>query len=149
MNFRSASPEGSPTAAPLQPFLQMLTDFFDIDHATTPAKSVGKIANRLESSVPALVDREPEFRRILSLSPTAAGRSDPESEQVAIQVISSLFSELASIKPRAVLIDDWQWADNASRQVLANLVRNLAGKPILIVITSRELDQSDPAIVNS
>lgn len=148
-NFRSATPESSPTAAPLQPFLQMLTHIFKIDHTTSPARSASNIGNQLEKLAPGLVNQQQEIERMLSLTPFSGGKADFESEQLAVRVITQLFSELASVEPQLLFIDDWQWADNASRKVLANLTREAADKPIMILTTSRDLHPSDPAMVQA
>jgi class 3 adenylate cyclase/tetratricopeptide (TPR) repeat protein len=50
--------------------------------------------------------------------------------------IRDLFSKLATSRALVLFIDDWQWADDASRQVLA-AIRELTERAILIVTTSR------------
>jgi class 3 adenylate cyclase len=49
------------------------------------------------------------------------------------------FASVATAKPVVIFIDDWQWADDATRQALAG-VRELAGSRILILTTSRLTD---------
>ncbi|WP_395702552.1 ATP-binding protein [Aquabacterium sp.] len=44
---------------------------------------------------------------------------------------------LAREQPLVAFIDDWQWADDASRQVLAAVQQRVSGAPLLIVLTRR------------
>jgi class 3 adenylate cyclase/tetratricopeptide (TPR) repeat protein len=148
-NFRSENPLASPTAAPLQPFLQMLRNLFEIDHNMSAARSTQMIEDRLETLAPGMLGRQPDFQRMLSLTPSRGSAADSDSEQRAIGAITDLFRELASRRARLLFVDDWQWADNASRQMMANLIRGAADYPVLILTTSRDLDPSDPMMRDS
>ena len=117
-NYRSASPASTPTAAPMQPFLQMIESLAESGDS-----------NRLG-------------RAGLDIS-------DAASQQVAVSMLTNVFRDLCSEKPCVLFIDDWQWADDASRQLLANLTQRQPPLPMLVVTTSRELDPSDPAMVAS
>ena len=73
------------------------------------------------------------FRQILrSLSEAL-----PFSE--VVRAVRTVVSDRAAARPLVIFIDDWHWADDASRQVLA-AVRELTDRPILILTTSRTTD---------
>lgn len=48
-----------------------------------------------------------------------------------------LLDRASGLQPLVVLVDDWQWVDRASRQVLAFVGRRLAGEAVAMIITSR------------
>ena len=50
--------------------------------------------------------------------------------------LRDLFASLAARRPLVVFIDDWQWADDASNQVLI-AIRALAQRAVLIVLATR------------
>src|SRR6478752_7519862 len=52
----------------------------------------------------------------------------------------SLLSEVAREQPLICVVDDGQWLDRASAQVLGFLARRLAAEPIGIVVATRERD---------
>lgn len=52
------------------------------------------------------------------------------------QAFGDVFARLAAEQPLVLFVDDWQWADDASHQVLAQAQR-LASQRLLIVLTRR------------
>ena len=116
------------TAEPLQPFLQILRSIQDD---------------------PDLISVRAELVRAASLALT--GRFAPDLRQAAAGVpeaIRDLLSALAALRPVVLFMDDWQWADDASRQVLAS-VRGLKHQAILVVTTSRVISRDDVAMHES
>lgn len=57
----------------------------------------------------------------------------------------ALFSELATVRPQVIIIDDWQWADKGSRQI-ASTIREIQGRPILLLQTARTFAPDDIGI---
>ncbi|QDP97862.1 AAA family ATPase [Microlunatus elymi] len=55
----------------------------------------------------------------------------------------SLLAEVAGERPLICLIDDVQWWDRSSVQVLAFVARRLLAEPIVLVFATREEDDSD------
>ena len=61
----------------------------------------------------------------------------------ASKALLALFTTLAARGPLVLLVDDWQWADDASNQVLATLVRALRHAPVLVLVGSRAIRSDD------
>ncbi|NED59216.1 AAA family ATPase, partial [Micromonospora aurantiaca] len=62
------------------------------------------------------------------------------------EVVLTLLERLAEKGPVVLAIEDAHWADRSTRDLLAFLVRNLGGGPVLIVLTYRtdELHRTHP-----
>ncbi|MBW8485758.1 AAA family ATPase [Actinomadura sp. PM05-2] len=78
---------------------------------------------------------------------------EPESDAATAEERARLFElvlvlleRLAAERPVALIIEDAHWADRSTRDLLAFLVRNLSGAPLLIVVTHRsdELHRTHP-----
>ncbi len=58
--------------------------------------------------------------------------------------LSAFFTALSARKPVLMLIDDWQWADDASRQLLGTLLERQAG--LRFILASRPTDSGEVVI---
>ena len=87
-----------------------------------------------------------EFLRALSLD-TASAQSETRNVPLenTIAAISRLFDALVTSKPLVLFIDDWQWADIASRQVL-EAIRRLDNRTLFVLVASRELGDGNVAV---
>ncbi|WP_338416817.1 AAA family ATPase [uncultured Sphaerotilus sp.] len=137
--------ESAASAEPFQPFLQVLRELFALSHGQVPALAAAEIERRLDELDPALAPHRPVLLRALSLPDPSAVFGAPPRRLVAdalIAALRDLFAALAARQPLVLALDDWQWADEASRQALT-AVRAIEGRPILVLLTARELAPSD------
>jgi class 3 adenylate cyclase/tetratricopeptide (TPR) repeat protein len=132
-------------AEPLQPFLQILRSLCELDSGGGTELS----ASELERWNVVVTVRAELLR---AASCASIGRSSTGERPAGIgdapSAIRDLMSALAVRRPLVLFIDDWQWADDASRQLLA-AVRDLADRPILVVTTSRVTPHEDTALSES
>ncbi|WP_086919694.1 ATP-binding protein [Variovorax sp. JS1663] len=77
------------------------------------------------------------FRQMLQ---STGAEAPPE----AAEDFTRWIARLAETQPTVVFVDDWHWADDASKQVLAAL-RRLAGRRLLVMLSTR-LAAHDEAI---
>lgn len=118
---------------PLQPFLQILRTVLGVrpDMSIADAVEVGGLA--LEAS--GLAGTTPHAEA-LALIGAAEGAERPSAGR-AIAVLSEFFHALAGIGPLLIVLDDWQWADDASLQVFDAL--RAFELPIFLLIGTRGL----------
>lgn len=67
-------------------------------------------------------------------------RGDVASQAELFESVRELLSAMASERPLVLILEDQHWTDHASLELLRYLVRELRGKPILIVLTYRDIE---------
>jgi tetratricopeptide (TPR) repeat protein len=120
--------------APLQPFLQVLRQVFELGTEASREESARAVEAGLKSL--GLAKHLPTFLQVLSLGP----RGEPPAAEVSLSgALMALFSTLAARGPVVLLLDDWQWADDASRLLVTQVVEQLAreSQPVLVVMNVR------------
>jgi class 3 adenylate cyclase/tetratricopeptide (TPR) repeat protein len=119
-------------ARPFQPFIQIITSLLD-----GRPDSSGAAAQPIKTQSPGQIDI---LRRLLSLPTVDA--DFPSPTDVAVALVDFLECDDAAAAETILWIDDWQWVDDASRQVFDAVAAN-AKIRILLVLCSR---QSDPML---
>lgn len=111
--------------APYAPFVAVLKSLLPALRAHVP--------DELDRHGSVLVQLLPE------LGATPAEELDsPTKDKLRLQAtIAEVMAALSARRPFVVVLEDWQWADDLSAQLLDYLLRNTAGAPIMIVLTSR------------
>jgi class 3 adenylate cyclase/tetratricopeptide (TPR) repeat protein len=128
--------ESELSAEPFQPFLQMVRQLARQGHAEAAAVS-GPAAGGATLNVAAMTAL-PELEKALSsaLLSNIPGTTSGSAEK-AVRIFVDLFSALSRMQPLVLFIDDWQWADDASKRVLVAL-RERRPSALLVLTTSRE-----------
>ena len=115
-------------AVPMQAFLQVLRTLQGAQDAARPDAT-----RELDARVSAVL-REALPQALDAVAPVAhaarAGRAAP------VEAMRTLFDGVAARQPVLLVLDDWQWADDASRQILDMLLA--LQRPILVLIGTRE-----------
>ncbi|MGM9514144.1 ATP-binding protein [Roseateles sp. DB2] len=74
-----------------------------------------------------------------ALRPQAKPGGAAQSWRDWLPRLPALLRALGRQQPQLVFLDDWQWADQASQQILEHLLRQ-SGLPLMLLLTSREAE---------
>jgi tetratricopeptide (TPR) repeat protein len=124
----------------LQPFLQILRAFFGI-RADMPKDEAANAARA--ALQPWLAELGPRAETILGL--ISEGAEVGGSRFTAGGLVGELlafFTTVAAKRPLVLVIDDWQWADDASRQLLEAVLRVPHGPRVILASRPRD-DHTD------
>lgn len=122
---------------PYQPFAEALRFQSELDDV--PAAWLGSLASELTRLVPELPDRVPGLASPL--------RDDPESERARLfEAVTAWLRTTAASVPVFLVLDDLQWADRPTLQLLRHLIRETPHDSVFIVGTYRstDLDRAHP-----
>jgi class 3 adenylate cyclase/tetratricopeptide (TPR) repeat protein len=127
--------------APYHPFMTMLRGFFGIAAGEEPARARDKVAARLGEASHAIEQRFPLLGKFMA---PAAGRSDAlpgdQLKRETFEAVTGLVLKQSQAAPVIVLLEDVQWMDDSSRELLEALVARLDGSGVMVVLTQRPHD---------
>ena len=120
-------------ATPYQPVIDLVTRALDrVPDAALRALAPVSLAE-LAALVPEIAERVPGLP---SLS-----NDFPEARQARLpRAVDQLFEATRGGRPLCLMVDDIQWADDASAQVLHYLARRAAQRPVLVIYAYRDED---------
>jgi predicted ATPase/DNA-binding XRE family transcriptional regulator len=124
-------------AMPYQPVIDLVTQALELAPSATLQKLVPVSLAEIAALVPAVAQR-------IALPGLSA--DFPEARQARLfRAIAQLFEALAGGRQLVVMVDDIQWADEASAQFLHYFARQAASRPLLVLCAYRdeELDSQD------
>ncbi len=125
--------EGAP---PYQPFIEALRGY--ITRALSDAIMQEQVRKHLGSSADELAQLISEVRQLVPYVEPVMPLLDPAAKQTRpFHSVTSFLSETAADTPLLLLLEDLQWADRASLELLRYLVRNTRRTPLMIVGTYR------------
>ena len=113
--------------------------------------AVQAIAERGPALIDTLIPATPLIRRLIPYVGAEAGwlgafqssrqqqqpNSPPVDQDRLLDQVSQVLRALARRKPLLILLDDLQWIDDASKNLLFHLGRRLAGTPLLLLAAYR------------
>lgn len=122
------------SAEPLQPFLQMLRAICGL----IPGMPAAEAAAAAERSLARLGDVSDKARiellHVMALAPQG-GESRRSTTAATIAALCSVFDALSKDRPLMLIVDDLQWADDASQQML-DAIRALR-RPLFVLMATR------------
>jgi class 3 adenylate cyclase/tetratricopeptide (TPR) repeat protein len=134
-----------PNTKPLQPFRDLLWQLLGLQQDAAKARVVEAFSTCLRELTPELEAHEAALYHLLGFDALAQLPNNPEFvQQSLVLALNALFGAWCRSGPLVLIIDDWQWADDASRHALGNLMRFNAATPLLLIIASR--DRVDPLL---
>lgn len=126
------------SARPLQPFAHLILSILTTEYGLAGEHDAAILRKHISSIDAALTD---PIMQILSLSDSRTSGGSPQIQD-AMSALLRLLNGVKAREPLIVCIDDWQWADNASVQLLNMLIENLQ-TPALFVLATRDTDNID------
>lgn len=133
-------------APPLQPFLQILTQVFELSLVSSPERARRKLTDRALALDRALAPHLPGLEQLLGVASLPEALGPEEVARRNADAVTAVVAALARRQPTCLLLDDWHAADDASYRVLARLLGALRQEPLplLVISTNRWLERSDP-----
>jgi tetratricopeptide (TPR) repeat protein/DNA-binding XRE family transcriptional regulator len=145
---RYAEAQGLPTLAtncyeieraiPYQPVIDLVTRALERASPAALRNLAPVSLAELAALVPAVAERYADLPQL--------SRDFPEARQARLsRAVGQLLEAARGGRPLILMVDDIQWADEASAQVLHYLARNAAERPVLVIYAYRdeELDSDE------
>lgn len=87
------------------------------------------------------VKRWPQLRALLPSGMQYSSSGDHTGDQPRLHwAVSNLLEDLSRVMPLVIAVDDLQWADQASLDLVQHLVRKLRHVPVLLLGTYRDME---------
>lgn len=110
----------------------------------------GSLYPPLKTLLPELQEWWPRDEGRESLAPYNHNPLSPEQEQARLrEAVYELLTNLSASAPLLIVLDDVQWADGSSCEMLGYLARRLQGHPIAMLATCRERELAANAVLHS
>lgn len=134
-------------AEPMQPYMQILRSIFGIEYSMSPVDAAAQFDAKLQRIAPELAVHRGALLQMLSLDtqPEETRNASRAAPEQAVAALRELFAKFALDKPLVIFIDDWQWADHATR-VVAGAIQGITDRSILEFIATRELEPGDASL---
>ncbi len=129
-------------------FSDLLMQVFDIHPQHSPQQINEQLNQKIGQWSPELEETRPFLQLLLGLQPTGAQGeriTSMEPEQLRRQTfvaIHHLFSVLSDSRPLVFMLDDLQWIDSISADLLLYLSHLVISRPILFVCAQRQSEIS-------
>lgn len=129
---------------PYLPFVEMLED------ALARAPSPEVFRQMLGEYAPEHAQIAPSLRRVFPDIPQSVQLPPPQARRHLFQSISETLKRFAEVEPLFLILDDLQWADEATLALLTHLANRIAQMRTVVIGTYRDLDlENNPALVRT
>ena len=125
-------------AETLQPFLQAVRSFIGLKDGLSAEEALALSREALDPWRGEIGPRVDSVRGLVVASPDIR---PAEAATRAVDDLAAFIQALARSRRVALIVDDWQWADDATRQLLSALLQSAA--PLRVILTSRSRDDED------
>ncbi|WP_434047024.1 MULTISPECIES: TOMM system kinase/cyclase fusion protein [Sorangium] len=133
------APENRSSA--LRPVIEALEQLADIDERQTPEEKAGKLRALLAAYGFRLGDAMPLLASLLSTpagdDPAPLDLAPQRRKQLTLGTLVSLLIEMGERRPVLFLIEDLQWADPTTLELLTRLLPEVAAARVCVLLTAR------------
>lgn len=130
---------GLQQSTPLEPFLEILREVLEVEDLAFDERAA-RVNARLATDFAALAPHSETLLELLSLD--EAGSDDAASGdnrgRAMVEALVAMLLALAESRVLVLFLDDWQWADESSGQVIAALKARAGTARIMLLVASRE-----------
>ena len=128
-------------ARSLQPIMQLLVSVLTAEYGVRQNSDVESIRKQIDSIDPKMTGA---LIGVLSLDISTTNSNTPQLDTL-LPTILTLLNNVKSDTPLIFCVDDWQWVDDASRQILKALHTD-TDQPIFLIYATRPQDDITPNI---
>lgn len=129
------------------PWVDVLTQFFGILPADTPAAKQARIRDRIRTADRKLLPWLPVIGEIMGVAfpETTMTRylNAKVKKQRVFDIIFDLLKDAGRARPVAVILEDIHWADAASLELINYIGRNIEDRSLLLALVARPVDRAD------
>lgn len=129
------------STTPYLPFIDLLRNLIGLRNEEPPERLRASAVSGIKAIDPSLETYIPIYLHLLSIeSIDKSATSDLKGEDLSLAIqeaLSAILTLHARSAPGIILLEDWQWADEASAETLKRVAVLLAAHPLMIVTTSR------------
>jgi len=123
------------------PFVEALHGALGVKEQDQGTRAVPQLVARIRAIDPSLEPLIPLYLHLLSMQsdvfPLPRHFRGEHFQAAMLEALAAIFTSYAQRAPGLLLLEDWHWADDASRQALRHLAALVAAYPLLIVVTTR------------
>ena len=124
---------------PYLPFLGILRAVLFVDAGDRAADE--QVAIRLAEIDPELMSFLPVYLHLLAVPteryPLPEHQEDRHLSTMIQQALAAIVTQLSVARPLVLLLEDWQWSDQGSREIVRQLGALVPGFRVLVVVTYR------------
>ena len=121
-------------APPYWPWLQVLRGFFEGQDDARVRSIAGAAASDIAEIVPELAQRVPD------LQPVPHSIDPAQARFRLFDAITGFWQRAAAQTPLLLILDNLHWADTPSLRLLEFLAPEIAGSPLLVLVTYRDIE---------
>ena len=126
---------------PYLPFVQLLRELLGLTEEQNRQGSHDEIVARIRAICPSLEDFLPLYFALLSMPsrdyPLPRHLQGEHLHAAMLEALAALITLHAEQRPTVLLLEDWHWADEASRATLEQLDEIVPAHRLLIIVTCR------------
>jgi class 3 adenylate cyclase/tetratricopeptide (TPR) repeat protein len=137
------------------PFVEALHDALDMKEREGGKPAVAQVVARIRAIDGSLEPFIPLYLHLLSVHsdvfPLPRHLRGEHLQAAILEALAAFFTSFAQRTPCLLFLEDWHWADDASREAYRHLAEVVPAYPILMVVTTRpdagaSIDAPDQAV---